>query len=663
MENQDRNKMINDLLSRKEAIAPSESFKENAYFKSFEEYKAEYNRSIQDPEVFWAEKANEFLDWHDPFTKAEDYDFHSENPYVKYFEGGKMNVSYNCIDRHLKTVNRNKAAIIWQGEPSEDVEIYTYQRLHHEVGRAANMLRRLGVKKGDRVILYLPMIPELAISMLACARIGAIHCVVFSGLSADALHDRIADSGAKVVITANYGYRSGKVLRLKEICDRALDMPSDVEHCIVVRRIDQRTEMVIDRDFWWDDSLHAESPHCEAELQDATDPLFILYTSGSTAKPKGILHSSAGYLLYASMTAKYVFDIKDNDIMWCTADVGWITGHSYVVYGPLSLGATSLMFEGVPNYPDQDRFWEVVEKYSVNCMYTAPTAIRAMMKEGAEWVDKHDVSSLRMLGTVGEPIAPKAWMWFYGHVGHGNAPVADTWWQTETGGIMLTTLPGAANMKPAAAGFPLFGIIPEIINSDGTDVGVGEKGSLVIKRPWPGMMMGVYNNPKAFKDVYFPEPGYYMTGDGAYLDADGYYWITGRTDDVINVSGHRLGTAEIESALISHPDVAEAAVVGYPHPIKGEGIYAYVVLNDNVDHDEYTRDSLVRHVRTIIGPIATPDVLHYTHGLPKTRSGKIMRRFLRKIASNDLDNLGDSSTLTDPTVIETLIIEARHYRA
>ena len=662
MDRNERIELMRKLLDSGKAVKPHGSFSEKAIIGDADSYQEMYKRSIENPEKFWAEMADEQLDWAKKWNKVEEFDFEGENPYAKYFIGGQLNASYNCIDRHLTTEKRNKAALIWQGEPSEDERIFTYQRLHHEVCRAANMLKHLGVKKGDCVILYLPMIPELAIAMLACARIGAVHCVVFSGLSAEALLGRIEDSGAKVVITANYGYRSGKVLRLKDVCDRALEMTKQVEHCVVVRRIDQRTEMVIARDFWWDDSLQAESPHCEAEQMESNDPLFILYTSGSTAKPKGICHSTGGYLLYASLTLKYIFDLKETDIHWCTADAGWITGHSYVVYGPLVNGATTIMFEGVPSYPQPDRYWEIVEKFQVNTLYTAPTAIRAMMKEGESWVDGRDVSSLRILGSVGEPIADKAWAWFYFNVGHGRCPIVDTWWQTETGGIMITTLPGALPMKPSAAGRPFFGVVPKILDKEGKELGPNEKGNLVLERPWPGMLAGVHNNPSAFKQVYFPNAGHYTTGDGAYVDEDGYFWITGRIDDVINVSGHRMGTAEIESALISNPQVAEAAVVGYPHPIKGEGIYAYLILNEDVEQDEYLRESLIRQVSTVIGPIARPDVLHYTKDLPKTRSGKIMRRFLRKIAANELDNLGDTSTLTDPSVIPTLIEEALTYR-
>lgn len=658
-----RNAFIRQMLQNETSIEPSPEFSYNALIKSRQDYDAMYSRSIADPEAFWADMATEHLDWFKPWDAVEEYDFESDNPYVRYFRGGELNVSYNCLDRHLEGPRRNKAALIWQGEPNEEVDVYTYQRLHREVCKAANMLKRLGVKKGDRVVLYLPMIPQLAISMLACARIGAIHCVVFSGLSAEALKDRIVDSGAKVVITSNYGYRSGKILHLKDICDKALDMSPQVEACVVVRRIEKRTDMKVDRDVWWDDQMAAESPHCEPESMESNDPLFILYTSGSTAKPKGILHGTGGYLLYATLTMKYVFDLKETDIYWCTADAGWITGHSYLVYGPLSNGATSLMFEGVPNYPKPDRYWDVVEKFGVNILYTAPTAVRSMMKDGEQWVNNHDISTLRLLGSVGEPITSKAWLWYYSAVGQGRCPIADTWWQTETGGVMITTIPGAVDMKPGSAALPFFGIAPRVIGSDGEDTKPNEGGSLVISRPWPGMMLGVYNNPEAFKNVYFPMPGFYLTGDGAYRDEDGYFWITGRIDDVMNVSGHRIGTAEVESALVSVLQVAEAAVVGYPHPVKGEGIYAYVTVKEGTVINDDLRAELCSHVRANIGPIATPDVIHFASALPKTRSGKIMRRILRKIAAQDTENLCDISTLSEPSVVNDLIQETKRMSA
>ena len=658
-----RNAFIRQMLQNETSIEPSPEFSYNALIKSRQDYDAMYSRSIADPEAFWADMATEHLDWFKPWDAVEEYDFDSDEPFVRYFRGGELNASCNCIDRHLNGPRRNKAALIWQGEPTEEVDVYTYQRLHREVCKAANMLRRLGVRKGDRVVLYMPMVPQLAISMLACARIGAIHCVVFSGLSAESLKDRIVDSGATVVITSNYGYRSGKILRLKEICDKALDMCPQVESCVVVRRIEKRTAMKAGRDFWWDDVLAPEAPQCEPERMGANDPLFILYTSGSTAKPKGILHGTGGYLLYATLTSKYVFDLKEHDIFWCTADAGWITGHSYLVYGPLSNGTTSLMFEGVPNCPKPDRFWEIVEKFGVNILYTAPTAVRSMMKDGDRWVNEHDISTLRLLGSVGEPITSKAWMWYYSTVGHGMCPIVDTWWQTETGGIMITSIPGAVDMKPGSAALPFFGIEPRVIGADGAEADAGERGSLVLTRPWPGMMLGVYGNAKAHKDVYFPTPGYYLTGDGAYRDEDGYFWITGRIDDVMNVSGHRIGTAEVESALVSYSQVAEAAVVGYPHSVKGEGIYAYITVKEGTVIDADLRDRLFVHVRESIGPIATPDVIHFANALPKTRSGKIMRRILRKIAAQETEDLCDISTLSEPSVVHELIQETKRMSA
>lgn len=663
MEHNTRAAFIRQMLKDESTIEPSPEFSYKALVKSRQDYDELYRRSIDEPEAFWGQMARETLDWYRPWDAVEEYDFESARPFVRYFRGAELNASANCLDRHLEGPRRNKAALIWQGEPSEEVEVYTYQRLHREVCKAANVLKDLGVKKGDRVVLYLPMIPQLAIAMLACARIGAVHCVVFSGLSADALRDRILDSGARVVVTANYGYRSGKILHLKDLCDKALDQCPQVKSCIVVRRIEKRTEMAAERDLWWDDLLAGAAPSCEPARMEANEPLFVLYTSGSTAKPKGIVHGTGGYLLYASLTMKYVFDLKETDIYWCTADAGWITGHSYLVYGPLANGATSLMFEGVPSYPKPDRFWEVVEKFGVNILYTAPTAIRSMMKDGERWVNGHDISSLRLLGSVGEPITSKAWLWYYSAVGRGRCPIADTWWQTETGGVMITSLPGAVDMKPGSAALPFFGVAPRVVRPDGSEAAPNEPGSLVLTRPWPGMMLGVFQNETAFKDVYFPQPGRYLTGDGAYRDEDGYLWITGRIDDVINVSGHRIGTAEVESALVSYLQVAEAAVVGCPHPVKGEGIYAYVTVKEGTVINDDLRSQLVRHVRESIGPIATPDHIHFTAALPKTRSGKIMRRILRKIAAQETEDLCDISTLSEPSVVYDLIEETKRLSA
>lgn len=658
-----RSAFVTRTLENEQTVEASPEFSFKALVKSRQDYDELYRRSVEDPEGFWGEMAAEHLDWFKGWDAVEEYDFESDDPYVRYFRGAELNVSYNCLDRHLDGPRRNKAALIWQGEPTEEVDVYTYQRLHREVCKAANMLSHLGVKRGDRVVLYLPMIPQLVISMLACARLGAVHCVVFSGLSAEALKDRIDDSGAKVVVTANYGYRSGKILHLKDLCDKALDECPQVTGCVVVRRFEKRTEMVADRDVWWDDIMPGEAPSFEPEHMESNDPLFILYTSGSTAKPKGVVHGSGGYLLYAALTTKYAFDLKENDILWCTADAGWITGHSYLVYGPLANGATALMFEGVPNYPKPDRYWEVVEKFGVNILYTAPTAIRSMMKDGERWVRKHDLSSLRLLGSVGEPINSKAWLWYYSVIGRGRCPIADTWWQTETGGVMITTIPGAVDMKPGSAALPFFGVVPKVIGADGAETAPGEAGSLVVTRPWPGMMQGVYGSSEAFKNVYFPIAGSYLTGDGAYRDEDGYFWITGRIDDVINVSGHRIGTAEIESALVSCPQVAEAAVVGYPHPSKGVGIYAYVTVKEGTIIDEELRSDLRNQVREVIGPIATPDVIHFAKSLPKTRSGKIMRRILRKIAAQEHEDLSDLSTLSEPSVVAELIHEMKRISA
>ncbi|HIW77346.1 MULTISPECIES: acetate--CoA ligase [Gordonibacter] len=657
MEHNTRAAFIRQMLKDERSIEPSPEFSYKAHLKSRQDYDELYRRSLTDPDAFWGDMAERHLDWYRSWDAVEEYDFDAPRPFVRYFRGGQLNASYNCIDRHLDGPRRNKAALIWQGEPSEEVEVFTYQRLHREVCKAANVLKSLGVQRGDRVVLYLPMIPQLAIAMLACARIGAVHCVVFSGLSAEALKDRIDDSGARVVVTANFGYRSGKILRIKGVCDQALAECPQVKTCLVVRRIEKRTTMEPERDVWWDDLTATASPACEPERMEANEPLFVLYTSGSTAKPKGIVHGTGGYLLYATLTMKYVFDLKETDIHWCTADAGWITGHSYIVYGPLASGATSLMFEGVPNYPKPDRFWEVVEKFGVNLLYTAPTVVRSLMREGERWTCTHDLSSLRLLGSVGEPITAKAWLWYYSAIGQGRCPVADTWWQTETGGVMITTLPGAVDMKPGSAALPFFGVEPKVVRSDGTPAALGEPGSLVVTRPWPGMMQGVHGNEQAFKDVYFPTPGRYVTGDGAYCDEDGYFWITGRIDDVINVSGHRLGTAEIESALVSCAEVAEAAVVGCPHPVKGEGIYAYVTLHEGVVVSDELRIQLASHVREVIGPIARPDVVHFAKALPKTRSGKIMRRILRKIAAHQTEDLCDISTLSEPSVVADLIRE------
>ncbi len=616
-------------------------------------YQEMYKRSIDDPEGFWAEQADEFLHWFKKWDKVMDYDYHKAE--IKWFEGGKLNVSYNCLDRHLDT-RGDQIAIIWEGDdPTVDRSI-TYRELHEEVCKFANGLKSLGVKKGDRVCIYMPMIPEAAVAMLSCARIGAIHSIVFGGFSPEALKDRINDSKCNVLITADEGVRGAKKIPLKTNSDKACENTPSIEHMVVVRLTGGEVNWHDGRDVWYHELVDGASPDCTPEEMDAEDPLFILYTSGSTGQPKGVLHTTGGYNLYTAITHKYVFDYHDGDIYWCTADVGWVTGHSYIVYGPLTNGATTLMFEGVPNYPDASRFWQVVDKHQVNIFYTAPTALRALMGSGNEYVTKTSRKSLRVLGTVGEPINPEAWEWYYHVVGEDRCPIVDTWWQTETGGILITPLPGAIALKPGSATLPFFGVEPALLDEQGQVLEGEASGNLVITRPWPGQMRTVYGDQQRFFDTYFAMyPGYYFTGDGCRRDADGYYWITGRVDDVINVSGHRMGTAEVESALVLHDAVAEAAVVGYPHDIKGQGIYAYVTLMAGIEPSEELRKELVKHVRTEIGPIATPDLIQWAPGLPKTRSGKIMRRILRKIAENEFSNLGDTSTLADPSVVDDLV--------
>jgi len=647
-------KTITSMMEEKRVFNPPEEIRQKAYIKSLEEYQQIYQRSIEDPEGFWGELAEQ-LDWYKKWDKVLVEDF-KEGKH-EWFVGGKLNVCYNCVDRHLKTWRKNKAALIWEGDTGESKAL-TYQELHYQVCRFANVLKKHGVKKGDRVTIYLPMIPELPIAMLACARIGAIHSVVFGGFSAEALRDRILDCGAKLLICADGSYRSGRIIRSKDNADTALNLCPQVKDVIVVKRANIGVNMQPGRDYWWHDEMAAEDikPCCEPEVMDAEDPLFILYTSGSTGKPKGVLHTQAGYLLYCYQTFKWIFDVKEEDTFWCTADIGWVTGHSYIVYGPLAFGATSLMFEGVPTYPHPDRFWDIVEKYRVNIFYTAPTALRSIMREGDEWPNKHDLSSLRILGSVGEPINPEAWMWYYNVIGKGRCPIVDTWWQTETGGILITPLPGAIPLKPGSATLPFPGVEPAVLREDGSAAKANEGGYLVIKRPWPGLMRRVYGEPERFKNTYFVRfPGVYNTGDGARVDEDGYYWLMGRIDDVINVSGHRIGTAEVESALVAHDKVAEAAVVGMPHDLKGQGIYAFVTLKVGVEKSEDLKKELVAHVRKEIGPIATPDKLQFADALPKTRSGKIMRRILTRIAAGDVSDLGDTSTLADPSVVETLV--------
>ena len=647
---------VESVYSEKRVFYPPKEFVEKARLKSLDEYKKMWERSIKDPAGFWGEMASQHIDWFKKWDGAvEEYSF-KDKIWLKYFVNGKLNITYNCLDRHLKTWRKNKAALIFQGEPLEEAKTYTYLQLHREVCKFANVLKKFGVKKGDRVAIYLPMIMELPVAMLACARIGAIHSIVFGGFSAEALRDRISDCQAETLITCNWGYRSGKVLSSKGNADAAMENCPSIKRCVVVNRIDKETKMKAGRDFWWHEMMKEASPVCEPEWMDAEDPLFILYTSGSTGKPKGVLHTTAGYLLFTVMTMLYVFDIKDEDVFWCTADIGWVTGHSYIVYGPLGVGATSIVFEGVPNYPEPDRFWEVVERYGVNIFYTAPTAIRSIMRSGEDWPNKRNLSSLRLLGTVGEPINPEAWMWYYRVIGKEKCPITDTWWQTETGGHLIQGIPGAMPMKPGSAALPFFGVDTIILRADETEAGVNEGGHLCIKKPWPGFMRSVWGDPDRFKEQYFVQhPGYYFSGDGARKDEDGFYWLMGRVDDVINVSGHRLGTAEIESALVSHLSVAEAAVVGFPHDIKGQGIYAFVTLKEGFKASDDMKKELINHIRKEIGPIASPDKLHFTEALPKTRSGKIMRRILRKIAEGAITELGDTSTLADPDVVGKLV--------
>ena len=622
------------------------------------QYQEMYQRSVKDPAGFWAEQAERFVSWYKPWNKVLEWDFHKGQ--IRWFEGAKLNVAYNCLDRHLET-RGDQVALIWEGDdPKHDKKI-TYREAYEEVCKLANVLKNRGVKKGDRVCIYMPMIPEAAFAMLACARIGAVHSVVFGGFSPESLKDRILDSDCRVVITADEGLRGSKPVPLKNNTDKALQECPNVNTVLVVKRTGGKVAWHPERDIWYHEAMDKASVDCPPEHMDAEDPLFILYTSGSTGKPKGVLHTTGGYLLFAAITHKFTFDYHEGDVYWCTADVGWVTGHTYIVYGPLANGAISLMFEGVPTYPDASRFWQVCDKHQVNIFYTAPTAIRALMREGEAPVKKTSRKSLKLLGTVGEPINPEAWEWYHRVVGDGRCPVVDTWWQTETGGHMITPLPGATKLKPGSATQPFFGVVPAIVDNEGNVLEGECEGNLVITHPWPGQMRTVYGDHQRFIDTYFKTyPGTYFTGDGARRDKDGYYWITGRVDDVLNVSGHRMGTAEVESALVLHEAVAEAAVVGYPHDIKGQGIYAYVTLVKGAEPSEALRKELVQLVRDEIGAIATPDVIQWAPGLPKTRSGKIMRRILRKIAANELENLGDTTTLADPSVVEDLVHNRAH---
>ena len=622
------------------------------------QYNEMYQRSMDDPEGFWAEQAEKFVSWDKPWSKVLDWSFDAKDLYIKWFEGAKLNVAYNCIDRHLDT-RGDQVAIIWEGDNPADDKKITFKELHEQVSKLANVLKARGVKKGDRVCIYMPMIPEAGYAMLACARIGAVHSVVFGGFSPESLKDRILDSDCRVVITADEGVRGGKPVPLKANTDKALEECPNVHTVLTVKRTGGKIGWNDKRDLWYHDAMAEASSDCPPEQMDAEDPLFILYTSGSTGKPKGVLHTTGGYLLFTTMTTKYVFDLHEGDIYWCTADVGWITGHSYLLYGPLANGATTVFFEGVPNYPDASRFWQVVDKHKISVFYTAPTAIRALMREGDEPVKKTSRQSLRLLGTVGEPINPEAWEWYHKVVGDARCPIVDTWWQTETGGHLLTPLPGATKLKPGSATRPFFGVKPGLIDTTTNKLIEGEgeaEGALVMLQPWPSQMRTVFGDHQRFVDTYFKTyPGYYFSGDGAKRDADGYYWITGRMDDVLNVSGHRMGTAEVESALVLHDAVAEAAVVGYPHEIKGQGIYCYVTLVKGIEPTDELKKELVQQVRKEIGPIASPDVIQWAPGLPKTRSGKIMRRILRKIAENDIEHVGDTSTLADPAVVDDLV--------
>ncbi len=652
-------------MTNKKLYEPNKDFAENANLDS-KTYHQLYQESIKNPENFWKKMALERLTWFKPFTKVLTHDF--PNAKVKWFEDGKLNVSYNCLDRHLNSITRNKAAIIWEGDNPDESRTLTYQQLYYEVCKFANVLKNFKIKNGDRVLIYLPMIPELAIAALACTRIGAIHSIVFAGFSPEALHNRIDDCKPSLIITADGGFRGGKIIDLKHNVDLALkSCETRVNNVIVVRRtgLEATLNWQENRDHWWHYLIKNVPNECEPYKANAEDPLFILYTSGSTGKPKGVLHTTAGYLLGANLSFHYIFDHKPEDIYWCTADIGWITGHSYILYGPLSNGATSLMFEGVPTYPDAGRFWDIVDKYQVNIFYTAPTAIRALAREGLEPLKNKKLTSLRLLGTVGEPINPEAWEWYYTNIGKKRCPIVDTYWQTETGSAMITPLPGAIPLKPGSATLPFFGVRPILVDNEGKIIKekVAE-GNLCFEFPWPSIMRGVYGDPKRFYQTYFTTyKGYYFTGDGAKRDEDGYYWITGRVDDVINVSGHRIGTAEVESALVEHKDVAEAAVVGYPHDIKGQGIYAYVTVKQGVVTNEELKKELTAIVEKTIGKIARPDVIHWAPALPKTRSGKIMRRILRKIAAGEFEGLGDISTLADPTVVQNIIEDKKKYHS